>query len=218
MPTTRFEKSRMRDDDAFDVFYASLHNMLNSSFNLGGRILEPKIVRKIFRSLPEWFRHKITVIEKYKDIDSIKVEELVVIIQTYELTLAKPIKEKFLAFNTMKNNWNESSDSDSPNEEKLIYLVKKFQKMFRNKNTLQKRYRGVPSKSKRISKSVKCHKCHFFGHMSSECPTNSRNHDKAIIATLTDDESSSDSQSEKSTPKGRGKYIAFTARTKSGSD
>ena len=37
----------MGEDETFDEFYAKLKEIVNSSFNLGENILEPKIVRKI---------------------------------------------------------------------------------------------------------------------------------------------------------------------------
>ena len=44
---------------------------MNSTFNLGGTIPEPKIFRKVLRSIPERFHAKITAIEELKDIDKI---------------------------------------------------------------------------------------------------------------------------------------------------
>ena len=43
----------MGDDETFDEFYAKLKDIVNSAFNLGEKILEPKIMRKILRSLPD---------------------------------------------------------------------------------------------------------------------------------------------------------------------
>ena len=51
--TTSFEEIRMDDDETFDEFYAKLKDIVNSTFNLGEKILEPKIMRKILRSLPD---------------------------------------------------------------------------------------------------------------------------------------------------------------------
>ena len=67
----------MEVDENFDEFYAKLKDIVNSSFNLGESIAESKIVRKIFRSLPERFYAKITAIEEVKDIDQIPLIELV---------------------------------------------------------------------------------------------------------------------------------------------
>ena len=49
----------MEDDKSFDEFYAKLKDIVNSAFNLRETILEPKIVRKVFRSLLERFHAKI---------------------------------------------------------------------------------------------------------------------------------------------------------------
>ena len=43
--TTRFEEIKMEEDESFDEFYAKLMDTVNSTFNLGETILEPKIVR-----------------------------------------------------------------------------------------------------------------------------------------------------------------------------
>ncbi|CAI9757422.1 unnamed protein product [Fraxinus pennsylvanica] len=218
MLTTRFEEIRMREDEMFDTFYASFNDIVNSSFNLGERIPEPKIVRKILRSLPGRFRAKISAIEESKDINSIKVEQLVGSFQTYELTLDKSVTDKSLALKSVRNTRMESSDSDSPDDEELAYLANKFRKIFRKKKNPQKRYKGGPSESMRNSKYVRCHNCRGFGHVKSECPSNRRNLDKAMNTTLTNDESSSDNQSEKSTCDESEKYIAFTARIRNESD
>jgi len=45
----------MDENESFDEFYAKLKDIVNSSFNLGEQIPEPKIVRKILRSLLERF-------------------------------------------------------------------------------------------------------------------------------------------------------------------
>ena len=75
--TTSFEEIQMEDDESFDEFYAKLKNIVNSAFNLGETIPEPKIVRKVLRSLLERFHAKIMAIEESKDIDKIPLTELV---------------------------------------------------------------------------------------------------------------------------------------------
>ena len=79
----------MEEDESFDEFYAKLKDIVNSVFNLGETIPEPKVVRNVLRSLPERFHTKITVIEESKDIDSISLTELVGNLQTYELGLTR---------------------------------------------------------------------------------------------------------------------------------
>ena len=45
----------MEEDESFDELYAKLKDIVNSAFNLGETIPEPKIVRKVRRSLPRRF-------------------------------------------------------------------------------------------------------------------------------------------------------------------
>lgn len=101
--TSRFEEIKMIDDETFDVFFMSLNDIVDSSFNLGEKISEPKIVRKILRSLPKLFKPKVTAIEKSKDIATIKVKELVGSLQTYKLTLDKLVKDKPLVLKSVRN-------------------------------------------------------------------------------------------------------------------
>ena len=66
-----FEEIKMEEDGSFDEFYAKLKDIMNLAFNHGKTIPEPKIVRKVLRSLPERFHAKITTVEESKDIDKI---------------------------------------------------------------------------------------------------------------------------------------------------
>lgn len=84
----------MKDHEKFDEFYAQ--NIVNSSFNLGEKIADNKIVRKILRSFLERFRPKVIVIEESKDVAAMRLEELVGSLQIYELSLPQP-KKKNLA-------------------------------------------------------------------------------------------------------------------------
>ena len=56
--TSKFEGIRMSDDESFDEFYAKLNDIINFAYNLGEIYDQPKIVRKILRSLTEDFRPK----------------------------------------------------------------------------------------------------------------------------------------------------------------
>ena len=84
----------MFDDESFDEFYDKLNDIVNSAYNLGEIYDQPKIVRKILRSLIENFRPKVIAITKSKDLDSIPVDELVGSLQSYELDLPKTSKSK----------------------------------------------------------------------------------------------------------------------------
>ena len=77
MLTTRSEELKMSKDESFDSFYSKLNEVVVGKFNLGEKTKDSKIVRKILQSLQESFRAKVTAIEESKDLDDIKVQELV---------------------------------------------------------------------------------------------------------------------------------------------
>ena len=60
------------------------------------------MVRKILRSLLDRFRAKVTAIEESKDVDSLKIDELVGSLQTFEMMLVSPRKAKGIALKTIK--------------------------------------------------------------------------------------------------------------------
>ena len=59
------------------MFYTKLNDIVNSANNLVEIYDQPKIVRKILRSLTENFKPKVTIITEIKDVDSILIDELV---------------------------------------------------------------------------------------------------------------------------------------------
>ena len=91
----------MSEDEFFDSFYSKLNEVVIGKFNLGEKMEDSKVVRKILQSLPESFHAKVTAIEESKDLNDIKVQELVGSLQTYELSLPTQRKSKSLALKTI---------------------------------------------------------------------------------------------------------------------
>ena len=108
---------------------------MNSTFNLGETIPEPKIMRKVLRSLPKRFHTKITAIEESKDINKIPLTELVGNLQTYELGLiriGKTDKGKSMALKAKSSETDESSnDEDSKMKS---YITRQFKNFMKNAN------------------------------------------------------------------------------------
>ena len=126
----------MEEDESFDEFYAKLKDIMNSAFNFGETIPEPKIVRKVLRSLPERFHAKITTIEESKDIDKIPLTELVGNLQTYELgltSIGKTNKSKSMALKAKSSDTIESSDDED--SKMKSYITRQFKKFMKNANT-----------------------------------------------------------------------------------
>ena len=123
----------MSDDESFDEFYAKLNDIVNSAYNLGEIYDQPKIVRKILRSLTEDFRPKVTAITESKDVDSIPIDELVGSLQSYELDLPKTSKSKSMALKSV-----DDADVGGFDDElfatEIAYLTKNFRNFLRNNN------------------------------------------------------------------------------------
>ena len=125
----------MDEDESFDEFYAKLKDIVNSAFNLGEQIPEPKIVKLILRFLLERFHAKIIVIKESNDLESIPLTELIGNLQTYELGLArvgKGDKGKNMALKTKNDDNDELSDDE---DTKLkSYITRQFKKFIKNTN------------------------------------------------------------------------------------
>ena len=94
---------------------------------------QPKIVRKILRSLTENFRPKVTAITESKDVDSIPVDELVGSLQSYELDLPKTSKSKSMALKSI-DNVEVGGFDDELSATEIAYLAKNFRNFLRNNN------------------------------------------------------------------------------------
>ena len=166
MLTTRIEELKMSEDESFDSFYSKLNEVVVSKFNLGEKTEDSKIVRKILRSLPESFRAKVTAIEESKDLDDIKVKELIGS-QTYKLSLPNQRKSKSLALKTVNErvDVHDSSDDDAI-EKDVAYLAKNFRKFLKFKNNgkfgdkakFQSLGMGERNSKRKMEKNLNLHK------------------------------------------------------------
>ena len=149
----------MEEDESFDEFYAKLKDIVNPTFNLGETIPEPKIVRKVLRSLPERFHAKITMIEESKGIDKIPLIELVGNLQTYELGLSrigKSGKGKSMDLKAKSSDTDESSDDENSKMKSYITRqFKKFMKSVNGRNFDKDRRQSSSSQFKRHDKGKK---------------------------------------------------------------
>ena len=217
----------MSDDECFDEFYTKLNDIVNSAYNFGEIYDQPKIVKKILRSLTENFKPKVTVITESKDADSTHVDEFVGSLQSYELDLPKTNKSKSMALKSVDDVDGNGFD-DNLSSTEIAYLTKNFRNFLRNnnrrarsKNNVEPRNfkRNEPTKVNNTDKSKEkvsqtsnnslsqqCFGCQANGHVKSEYPTFLRLKDKTMVVTLSDDEvSDHESGSDED-----GNFIAFT--------
>ena len=125
----------MEEDESFDELYAKLKDIVNSAFNLGETLPNPKIMRKVLGPLPERFHAKITAIEESKDIDKIPLTELVGNLHTYKLGLTrigKSSKSKSMALKAKSSDTDESSEDEG--SKMKSYIMRQFKKFMKNAN------------------------------------------------------------------------------------
>ena len=92
----------MEDHETFGEIHAKLMDIVNSCFNLGEPIPNSKVMRKFLRSFTGRFRAKVTAIEESKDVHSLKLDELVGSLQTFEINIESPRKSKGIALNAIE--------------------------------------------------------------------------------------------------------------------
>jgi len=129
MLISKFEEIKMLEDETVGEFYSQLSDLRNLMVSLRKTISDVKLIRKILKYLPKRFKIEVTTIEESKDLEEMKIEELVGSLQTYELSLPPVKKLKTIALKAFKKKVEVSSGDDSEDEEKVVaMLAKKFWK------------------------------------------------------------------------------------------
>ncbi|XP_020418040.1 uncharacterized protein LOC18778847 [Prunus persica] len=137
----------------------------------GEKISADRVVKKILRSLPQRFQLKVTAIEEIRDLNTMKVSELIGSLQTYEMKHLAPKKKKSVAFNVVNK-----EEDDHQNEE---FNAKEF------------------TKKRNSEEKTKCFECEGYGHIASECDNTMKKQNsktKAWNATWRNNESESKSE------------------------
>jgi len=165
--------------------------------SLGKPISDVKLIRKIVRSLPEHFRIKVTTIEESKDLEEMKIEELVGSLQTYELSLPPVKKLKTIALKASKKKVEAPSEDDSEDEEKAVaMLAKNFKRLMKDdrfKKKFSERVKKPPREAepeeeeKKDSRGPRCFECSGFGHIRADCGNLKKGKGKAYNMTLSDE-------------------------------
>jgi hypothetical protein len=211
MLISKFEEIKMLEEETFGEFYSKISDLGNSMVSLGKPISDVKLIRKIIRSLPERFRIKVTTIEESKDLEEMKIEELVGYLQTYELSLPPVKKLKTTALKASKKKVEASSEEESEDEEKVVVtlaenfrrLMKddRFKKKFSEKAKKPLREAELEDEEKKDPRGPRCFECSGYGHIRADCGNLKKGKGKAYNVTLRD-------ESEEDAPESD-KFLAF---------
>jgi hypothetical protein len=169
MLISKFEEIKVLEEETFGEFYSKMSDLRNSMVSLGKPVSDVKLIRKILRSLPERFRIKVTTIEESKDLEEMKIEELVGSLQTYELSLPPVKKLKTIALKASKMKVEASSEDDSEEEEKAVVVLDKnfirlmrdnrFKKKFSKKAKKAPREANLEEEEKMDPREPRCFEC-----------------------------------------------------------
>ncbi|XP_012850949.1 PREDICTED: uncharacterized protein LOC105970659 [Erythranthe guttata] len=214
MLATKFENLKMEENETITDFHAKLCDISNESYALGEPYSESKLVRKAMRSLPERFAYRIAAIEEVRDVDTLKLDELMGKLLAQELNHGEnhreKSREKKIAFQeetSYATPQNSSTQEDEQTvEESLALLSKNFGKFlkkigkrgnlpstgkpvnFQNSRRNSNQDNSEESKPRRIQ----CRECEGFGHIQSECANTLKKKKKMSLTTVWSDEEESD--------------------------
>jgi hypothetical protein len=163
--------------------------------------------------LPEHFRIKVTTIEESKDLEEMKIEELVGSLLTYELSLPPVKKLKTIALKASKKKVEASSEDDSEDEDKAVAMLAinfkrlmkddRFKKKFSDKIKKPLKETEPEEEEKKDPRGPQCFECSGFGHIQADCGNLKKGKGKAYNVTLNDELKEEAPESEK--------FLAFVA-------
>jgi hypothetical protein len=139
----------------------------------------------------------VTTIEESKDLEEIKIEELMESFQTYDLSLPQVKKVKTTGLKASKKKKKVSSEEDSEKEEDAVaMLAKNFRRLMKNdkfKKKFSERLKKAPKESepeeaeKKDPRGPRCFECLGFGHIRANCGNLKQGKGKAYNVTLSDE-------------------------------
>ncbi|KAK2976863.1 hypothetical protein RJ640_009314 [Escallonia rubra] len=134
--------------------YSRFTLIINGLRLLGKIYPEKKVVRKVRRSLPKRWEAKLTAIQEAKDLNVLKLEELVGSLMTHEITMKihdeeeTTSKKKNLALKAETSH--EPTESSDDSDPEMALITQKFKKFLENPDA--------------------CYECGITGHIKKYCP------------------------------------------------
>ncbi|KAG9446379.1 hypothetical protein H6P81_012507 [Aristolochia fimbriata] len=144
MLMTQFELMRMRDDETILEFEGKIRDIANQFANLGDRIPQDRLVKKVLCSLSSKFKMKRIAIEENRSLNDMTLDELIGSLKTFEMNedssnSVREVKKDSVALQTRASNevTQSTQESDIPTitlaelDAKVSFLAKGFNKYIR---------------------------------------------------------------------------------------
>ncbi|GKV05126.1 hypothetical protein SLEP1_g17167 [Rubroshorea leprosula] len=196
----------MKPEESIQDMYRRLNDIVTNFKALGKVYPSQEVVRKVLRSLPKNWEANKTTIEESKDLNTLKLDDLIGKLMTYEMDIQVDGRVK------------------SSNEEDITKLVSKEVKKYMKKSLKGKSFRrnkeihysrgrissdNDDDKGKPSKKHIKCYECNKMGHYRNECPQlkkgerkDKKSMKKKAFATTWSDNETSSTESESSLENG----------------
>ncbi|CAA0833422.1 Unknown protein [Striga hermonthica] len=146
----KFETIRMLENENISSYTAKLMSIVNECHSLGDPISNERLVAKVMRSLPKRFNMMITALDVSKDVTTIKFDDLVGSLKTFEMNLeVQDVEEKSAPFGKGKGIALQSLSENDDNFENLVrdmeendfddegvaFMTRRFKSLLKKRNT-----------------------------------------------------------------------------------
>ena len=122
----------MNTNESISDMYSRFQDIVHSLISLGKEFSEEDQVRNFLNSLtPEWDQMALEI-EEANDISTLKIEELIGNLMSFEVQMigrreSKASEKKSMAFNALID----GSDSNSDNDEEIAFMTRNFRKFLK---------------------------------------------------------------------------------------
>ncbi|KAK2975176.1 hypothetical protein RJ640_000103 [Escallonia rubra] len=169
-----YEAFTLKENESVNEMYSRFTLIVNKLKLLGKVYPKNEMVRKVLRSFPKRWEVKVTVIQEARDLNVLKLEELLGSLMTHEITIMihdvkeTTLKKKSLALKAEASHEAEESSGDSDND--IALITRKFKKFLANRrdgkmrrsSSAQSQQRNINDWSSRENSNV-CYECGKFG-------------------------------------------------------
>lgn len=163
---SQFEGLKMKEDENIVTFFLRVDGVVKSIRGLGEKLEESIVVKKVLRSLPDRHDPKVSALEEYRELKTLKMDELQGVLIDYEMRKERYKPSRYIT--TFKESKREEahqasdySKEDSDEEE---------ENFMRNLKKGSRKYEG--------KFPFKCFDCGRIGHLSSKFPRTNKNKKK----------------------------------------
>ncbi|KAK2967521.1 hypothetical protein RJ640_026076 [Escallonia rubra] len=133
MLVQQYEAFKMKENESTNEMYSRFTLIINGLKLLGKTYPEKEIIRKVLRSLPKRWETKVTAIQEAKDLNVLKLEELVGSLMTHEIMRKIHDEEE-----TTLKKWNltlkaeaskEPAESSDDSDQDMTFITQSDKKM-----------------------------------------------------------------------------------------